>query len=60
MKIRLTTAMMSLLLTALPLHADWRNDASEEEKIANLTTLMCGSTGVRVKTHKPNSEFQAR
>lgn len=60
MKPRLTIAMMSLLLTTLPLHADWRNDASEEEKIANLTTLMCGATGVRVKTHKPISEFQAR
>jgi hypothetical protein len=45
MKIRLTTAMMSLLLTALPLHADWRNDASEEEKIANLTTLVPGAAG---------------
>jgi glucose-6-phosphate dehydrogenase assembly protein OpcA len=44
-KIRLTTAMMSLLLTALPLHADWRNDASEEEKIANLTTLVPGAAG---------------
>lgn len=46
MKTRLITlALMSFLLTTLPLHADWRNDASEEEKIANLTTLVPGAAG---------------